>query len=130
MKEYQIRNRALAESSICEYVCWKPPKVKYQETDIFGIGDLICWKGKKVKLIQLTSRSNVSARTKKCLAFIQKNKVEPSENFSVEVWGYDQRQKTFLKRGIGCAGYTTLQAIPRWDARSATGKRIKNEHPL
>lgn len=91
MKEAIIRKKAREEME--GWVCWCPPKAKFQETDIFGIVDMVCAKGKRLKWIQYTTLSNISARKKKIQTVFKR------DNFfiPVEVWGYDKKKKCFKK---------------------------------
>lgn len=65
MKESEIRKRVIALQEEKGWYCWYPRKVKFHESDIFGIGDLICSKKGKIKLIQFTTATNMSHRRKK-----------------------------------------------------------------
>lgn len=76
--------------------CWTPPKVRFQETDIFGIADMVCAKGKKIKWIQYTTKSNISARKKK----IAEAFIHHSFSIPIEVWGYDKGKRIFIKHKV------------------------------
>jgi len=90
-KEATIKKRAKEILLKEGYYPWCPAKVRYQETDIFGVFDCVCVKDSHVRYIQWTSKSNMSARKKKILAFFNaQNVFIPSE-----VWGYDDKAKTF-----------------------------------
>ncbi len=96
-KEATIRKNALKELQDKEgYICWCPPKVRYQETDIFGIFDTICVKDSNLRFIQWTSKSNISARRKKIQKFYEENDVF----IGCEVWGYDDKVRKFKKEYI------------------------------
>lgn len=91
MKEAVIRKKAIEQLGVGCWVCWYPAKVKYHETDIFGVYDLICASGSTIRLIQLTTLSNLSTRRKKIKAFTDKHNLDlPSE-----VWGYDKKKRIF-----------------------------------
>ena len=91
MKEAVIRKKAIEILSDGGWVCWYPAKVKYHETDIFGVYDLICGSGSTIRLIQLTTLSNVSARRRKIKAFTDKHKL----NLPSEIWGYNKKKRIF-----------------------------------
>ena len=96
MKEAVIRKKAI-EILLCKkWVYWYAPKVKFQQTDIFGVFDMVCWKRteKKLKFIQLTTYSNLSARRKKIQSFFQTNKIKPKAA-DVEIWAWNNNKKEF-----------------------------------
>jgi len=95
-KEAQIRKKVVEILEKEGWIVWYPPKVKYKQNDIFGIIDLLAIKGKKQKNIQITTISNVSARRKKIINFIEKSKVE----LPVEIWAWNQKKKIFKKEKI------------------------------
>ena len=95
-KESLIRKKAIEILRRDKWVVWFAPKVKFHETDVFGIVDLLALKGKRQKNIQLTTLPNVSAKRKKITAFLEKYKVE----FPVEIWAWSQKKKTFKKERI------------------------------
>jgi len=64
-KEAEIRKKAIEELETDGWITWFAPKVKFRQTDVFGIIDLLALKGKSKKNIQLTTLSNISARRKK-----------------------------------------------------------------
>ena len=91
MKEAIIRKKAVELLKKDKWVCWFPAKVKFQETDIFGVYDLVCVRKNRLKFIQLTTLSNLSARRKKIQNFLISNGVSiPSE-----IWAYDAKRKYF-----------------------------------
>jgi hypothetical protein len=92
MQEAEIRKRALEILNKEKWVCWFPKKVRFHETDIWGIADLICCQKKKIKLIQLTTLSNVSRKRKKITSFLKKFKVE----LPIEIWAYSKKNKKFI----------------------------------
>lgn len=96
MKEAKIRKRAIEELQSDGWITWFAPKVKFQQTDIFGIIDLLALKGKRQKNIQLTTLPNVSSRRKKIINFLKKNKVE----MTVEIWAWSNKKKKFKKEKI------------------------------
>ena len=91
--ESVIRKKCLEELESCGWITWYPSKVKFKQNDIFGIIDLLALKGKNKKNIQLTTLSNLSARRKKIISFIEKNKIQ----ITVEIWAWNKRDKTFKK---------------------------------
>jgi len=96
MKEAEIRKRAIKILTDTNWIYWYPPKVKYKQTDVFGIIDVLALKGKREKNIQLTTLSNVSARRKKIITFFKKFKVE----LPVEIWAWDKKKKKFRKEKV------------------------------
>ena len=96
MKEAKIRKKAIEELQADGWITWFAPKVKFQQTDIFGIIDLLALKGKRKKNIQLTTLPNVSSRRKKITAFLVKFEVE----LAVEIWAWNQKKKKFKKEKI------------------------------
>lgn len=95
-KEAVIRKKAIAILTELKWVSWYAPKVKFHETDIFGVFDLICWEksSKNLKFIQLTTLPNLSARRKKVQGFFKKNRIT-AKIAGVEIWAWNNRQKTF-----------------------------------
>ena len=96
MREAEIRKRATEELQSDGWITWFAPKVKFKQTDIFGIIDLLALKGKNKKNIQLTTLSNISTRRKKIANFLKKNKVE----MTVEIWAWNSKKKEFRKERI------------------------------
>jgi len=64
MKEAEIRKRAIKILTDTNWIYWYPPKVKYKQTDVFGIIDVLALKGKREKNIQLTTLSNFGKKKK------------------------------------------------------------------
>ena len=91
MKESQIRKKALETLEKNHWHCWWPKKVRYQETDVFGIYDILALKGNVVRWIQITTASNISARRKKIEGFLKSVK----SSLPSEVWGWDKKRKDF-----------------------------------
>lgn len=83
-KEATIRKQAVKQLEKEGYITWCPAKVKYQETDVFGVFDCLALKDSDIRFIQWTSSSNVAARKKKILKFYEDNDVF----LPAEVWGY------------------------------------------
>jgi len=95
-KESLIRKKAIEILRRDKWIVWYAPKVKFQQTDIFGIIDLMALKGRRQRNIQLTTFSNVSGRRKKIISFLKKYKVE----LPVEIWAWNSRKKEFKKERI------------------------------
>ncbi len=95
-KEYLIRKKATEILRREGWITWFGPKVRFKQTDIFGIIDLMALKGNKQKNIQLTTLPNVSAKRKKIINFLKKNKVV----LPVEIWAWNSRKKEFKKEKI------------------------------
>lgn len=96
MREADIRKRALKILEGKKWICWFPKKVKFHETDIWGIADLICCQKKKIKLIQLTTLPNISTKRKKITNFLKKFRVE----LPIEILAWDKKHKKFRKEKI------------------------------
>ncbi len=92
-----IRKKAVDELEAKGWITWFAPKVKFKQTDIFGIIDVLALKGKNKKNIQLTTLSNVSARKKKITSFLKENKIQ----MTVEVWAWSKKKKYFKKIKVG-----------------------------
>ena len=90
-KENLIRKRAIEILEKEKWSCWFAPKVKFHETDIFGIADLICCRKSKIKFIQLTTIPNVSYKRKKIINFLKKHKVA----LPIEIWVWSNKRKSF-----------------------------------
>ena len=90
-KEAEIRKKAIQILNKKGWITWFGPKIKFKQTDIFGIIDLLALKGKKQKNIQLTTLPNISTRRKKITNFLKKNKVE----MTVEIWAWHSPKKIF-----------------------------------
>jgi len=95
-KESEIRKRAIEQLKGDGWITWFAPKVKFLQTDIFGIIDLMALRGKSKKNIQLTTLSNVSARRKKIANFLKNNGVE----LSVEIWAWNSKKRCFKKEKV------------------------------
>ena len=95
-KEAEIRKKAIQILGEEGWVTWYPPKVRYKQTDVFGIIDVLALKGKRKKNIQLTTLSNVSTKRKKIINFLEKFKVE----LPVEIWAWNQKKRKFRKEKI------------------------------
>ena len=95
-KEALIRKKAVEKLQSDGWITWYAPKVKFQQTDVFGIIDLLALRGKQKKNIQLTTLPNVSAKRKKITSFLKKFKVE----LPVEIWGWNSKKKVFKKERI------------------------------
>ncbi|MBZ9571739.1 hypothetical protein KJA15_00135 [Patescibacteria group bacterium] len=95
-KEAEIRKKAIRVLEEGGWIVWFSPKVKYQQTDVFGIIDLLALRGKEKKNIQLTTLPNVSAKRKKITSFLKKFKVE----LPVEIWAWDKKKRKFRKEKI------------------------------
>ena len=93
MKEAIIRKKALEILEAKGYICWCPTKVKWHETDIFGVFDVICISNKKIGalFIQWTDITNISHRVKKVKNFLKENNL----SLYCEVWGLDPKKKKF-----------------------------------
>jgi len=96
MREAEIRKRAIEELQSDGWITWFAPKVKFKQTDVFGIIDLLALKGKNKKNIQLTTLPNISTRRKKIANFLKKNKVE----MTVEIWAWSKKKKQFKKERL------------------------------
>ena len=72
MREAEIRKKAIEILRSDKWIVWYAPKVKYKQTDVFGIIDVLALKGKQKKNIQLTTLPNVSGRRKKIKVFEKK----------------------------------------------------------
>ena len=95
-KENLIRKKAIEILRQEGWITWFGPKVRFKQTDIFGIIDLMALKGKRQKNIQLTTLPNASTRRKKIINFLKKNKVE----LPVEIWAWNSKKKEFRKERI------------------------------
>ena len=95
-KESIIRKKATQILEDKGWIVWFAPKVKYQQTDVFGIIDLLAIKGKNMKKIQLTTLSNISTRRRKIQKFLKKFKIE----MSVQIWAWDGKKKEFRKEKV------------------------------
>jgi len=95
-KENYIRKKAIEELEGAGWITWFGPKIKFKQTDVFGIIDILALKGKRQKNIQLTTLPNVSTRRKKITNFFKKFKVE----LPIEIWSWDKKKKEFRKEKI------------------------------
>jgi len=96
MREAEIRKKAIEILKRDKWIVWYAPKVKFKQTDIFGIIDLLALKGRRKKNIQLTTLPNVAAKRKKITNFLKTFKVE----LPVEIWGWNRKKKEFRKEKI------------------------------
>ena len=91
MKEALLRKKATQLLKNEGWVVWFPKKVKFWETDIFGVYDILAAKKNRLRFIQITTLPNLSARRKKIQNFLISNGVSiPSE-----IWAYDAKRKYF-----------------------------------
>lgn len=97
MKEKEIIDEAVKLLERREYVVWKPPKIKFYKTDIFGLFDLIGWKYGNFVFVQVTTYSNMSHRKRKIKDFQIENNVW---NGSIFVWGWDDKIREFVEERI------------------------------
>jgi len=88
-KESLIRKKAIQILEERGWICWYPSKVKYQQTDVFGIIDVLALRKREKK--------NVSAKRKKITDFLTKFKVD----LAVEIWAWDGKKKIFRKEKVG-----------------------------
>ncbi len=95
-KEVEIRKKAVKELENNGWVVWYPPKIRFKQTDIFGIIDLLALKGCRQKNIQLTTVSNLATRRKKINEFLTKFEVR----ITVEIWAWNAKNKDFKKEKI------------------------------
>lgn len=95
-KESLIRKKVIQILEKEKWVTWYPPKVKFRQSNVFGIIDLLALRGKERKNIQLTTLPNISTKRKKIINFLKKFKVE----LPVEIWGWDSKKKRFKKEKI------------------------------
>lgn len=95
-KESILRKKAIQILEDKGWIVWFAPKVKYQQTDIFGIIDLLAIKGKRMKKIQLTTLTNISTRRRKIQKFLKKFKIE----MSVQIWAWNKKTKEFRKEKV------------------------------
>jgi len=102
-KEAVIRKKVITMLTQAKWVCWYPPKVRFQQSDVFGIIDVLALRGKEKKNIQITTLANIPTRRKKILAFLKMTNVE----LPVEIWGWNKKTKTFKKERV------TLKSVRR-----------------
>jgi len=95
-KESLIRKKVIQILEEKGWICWYPSKVRYQQTDIFGIIDILALRKKEKKNIQLTTLPNVSAKRRKITDFLTKFKVD----LTVEIWAWDNKRKIFRKEKV------------------------------
>ena len=91
MKEALLRKKATQLLKNEGWVVWFPKKVKFWETDIFGVYDILAVRKNKLRFIQITTLPNLSARRKKIQNFLIPNEV----NIPSEIWAYDKKKKKF-----------------------------------
>lgn len=85
MTEKEIKEKAKDILTLEGYAFWWPPHVRFYERDIFGVFDFIAARNSKVILVQITTTSNLSARRKKILKFLEIYKLDIPEAW---VWAY------------------------------------------
>jgi len=86
------------DSKITDY--WFPIKSRWGlEKDIFGVFDcLIIDNLGRITFIQLTTKPNIRARVKKIKDWINKKRINIITGaFSIEVWGWSEKEKEFKK---------------------------------
>jgi len=95
-KENYTRRKLIKSLEDEGWICWAPPKVKFRQSDVFGIIDVLALRGSQKKNIQLTTLPNVAARRKKITNFLTSNQVA----LPVEIWAWHPRKKHFRKEKI------------------------------
>lgn len=95
-KEAVIRKKAIKILTDKNWVCWYAPKVRFKQTDVFGIIDVLALRGNQKKNIQLTTLPNISTRRKKITAFLTSYQI----SMPVEIWGWDNKKKTFRRETV------------------------------
>jgi len=95
MKEALLIKKVKEE--LKDWICWKPAKVRFYETDIFSVFDLCCWKNSQIKFIQVTTSPHISARRKKIETFMKKYNVGVPRDCEISVWGWNKKKKEFRK---------------------------------
>lgn len=95
-KEAEIRKKAVEFLENDDWVVWYPPKIRFKQTDIFGIIDLLALKGRRQKNIQLTTVSNLATRRKKINNFLEEYQLE----MTVEIWAWSAKKKGFKKEKV------------------------------
>ena len=95
-KEAEIRKKVIKILTEANWVCWYPPKVKFKQSDVFGIIDILALRGREKKNIQITTLPNISTKRKKILAFLKTSNVE----LPVEIWGWNKKAKSFKKERV------------------------------
>ncbi len=95
-KEAVTRKKAVRVLEETGWVVWYPPKIKFKQTDVFGVIDVLALKGRQKKYIQLTTLPNVSAKRKKITGFLKEHEVE----LTVEIWCWDKKRKGFRKEKV------------------------------
>jgi len=99
VREATIRKKARDILEKDGYVTWCAAKAKYQSSDIFGVFDCVAVKkgegeyvcSDQVRYIQWTTKSNLSARRRKILAFFDENNLW----IPCEIWSYDNDKGKF-----------------------------------
>lgn len=74
MRESVIKKAVYTQLKKEGFYGWSAPKVKYQETDIFGIFDGVFVKDSEIRWIQWTTVGNIRAREKKIKKFFEEHK--------------------------------------------------------
>jgi len=95
-KESYLRRKLIKLLENKGWVCWAPPKVRFRQSDIFGIIDVLALKGGQKKNIQLTTLPNIAARRKKIIAFLSNYQV----TLPVEIWAWNGKKKIFKKEKV------------------------------
>lgn len=93
MSEKLIKKKATKELEQRGWTWWCPAKVKWQESDIFGVFDCVAVKGSVIRFIQWTTKSNVSARKKKINRFYLLSRAK----ISSEIWAWNDKTKRLDK---------------------------------
>ncbi|HOK35388.1 MAG TPA: hypothetical protein PLL80_02050 [Candidatus Pacearchaeota archaeon] len=95
-KEAEIRKKAVEVLKEDGWIVWYPPKIRFKQTDIFGVIDLLALKGRNQKNIQLTTTSNLATRRKKINKFLEEFQL----GITVEIWAWSAKNKDFKKEKI------------------------------
>ena len=95
-KENYTRRKLIKSLENEGWICWAPPKVRFQQSDVFGIIDVLALRRNQRKNIQLTTLPNVAARRKKITTFLASNQIQ----LPVEIWSWHPKKKEFKKEKV------------------------------
>jgi len=90
-KERDLLLKARIKLEDDDWIVWRPYKVKFAQSDIFGVFDFVCVKFGCIQFVQVTTLPNMAARRNKIRDFFEiAGRIK-----DCYVWGYEEKTKEF-----------------------------------
>ena len=109
MKEKTIKKYFKRWCKKYNWLCWFPIRNRFKKVDIFGVFDVIIIKRSgEVGFVQLTTKSNISARRRKIEKWLAENQL-PFLEMLIYIFGFDKKTKEFKKIKINELKYYEVE---------------------